>query len=156
MIPAEREPISRIPALAAAGILALSACPAGLRGAETAALPLIDPDQAAAYAGRMVEVEGKILSAQVVRSGGGRHCVLGFGPSIRQGLTVAIYPRVYGKMARRPEVFFRNRIVRVRGTVSLRDGQPRILLSSPGRLKRVAGDGEGTPDTDDSSSETNP
>lgn len=132
--------------LALAAAAALVAAPASLASPADDgddAPPLITIDEAAAYEGRTVEVEGSIRSTRVIRSMSGRQCVLGFGPSVDHGLTLRIYPRVYDKFPRRPEVYFRNRRVRARGKISLSNGEPRIVLTSPGRLKRVAAEDGG-------------
>jgi hypothetical protein len=99
--------------------------------------PTIRPDQAAAFDGREVIVEGRFQSVKTASGFNGRHCVFGFGPSLEEGLVVRVYPRIYKKFPRRPEAYYRGRIVRVRGRIRVREGQPVIVLLSPARLRRA-------------------
>ena len=134
-----------IAAAAAAGVW-LAAPPAS--GAEPESEdPVISWEDAAEYEGQNVVVEGTLRSVRVKRTyTGNRHCVLGFGPTVDAGLVLRIYPNVYEKFGRRPEVYFRGRKVRARGKVSVREGQPYIVLLSPGRLRRVTDEGHASED----------
>jgi endonuclease YncB( thermonuclease family) len=122
--------------LTEAGSLPASPFPPSGRGdaAETAG-EMVPWNQARAHVGREVTVEGKI-----VRTHRGKNILyLNFHPNWKKYLTVVIFGKDLPGFPDNPETFYRNKALRVRGTVTLHKDRPEIVVTSPAAIT-VVGD----------------
>ena len=92
-------------------------------------------DRARSYIGREVTVEGKI-----VRTHRGKNILfLNFHPNWKKYLSVVIYGKDLPGFPDNPEIYYRNKVLRVRGTVTLHKDRPEIVVASPAAIT-VVGD----------------
>ncbi|MGZ8430600.1 MAG: thermonuclease family protein [Candidatus Deferrimicrobiaceae bacterium] len=125
--------------LSAAG--ATDASPAGRRearepaGNARPAGETVPWERARSYIGREVTVEGKI-----VRTYRGKNILfLNFHPNWKKYLSVVIFGKDLPGFPDNPETFYRNKALRVRGTVTLHKDRPEIVVTSPAAIT-VVGD----------------
>jgi len=125
--------------LSAAG--AADASPAGRgearepAGNARPAWEIVPWERARSYIGREVTVEGKI-----VRTHRGKNILfLNFHPNWKKYLSVVIYGKDLPGFPDNPETFYRNKALRVRGTVTLHKDRPEIVVTSPAAIT-VVGD----------------
>ena len=125
--------------LSAAG--AADASPAGLgearepAGNASPAEEIVPWERARSYIGREVTVEGKI-----VRTHRGKNILfLNFHPNWKKYLTVVIFGKDLPGFPDNPETYYRNKALRVRGTVTLHKDRPEIVVTSPAAIT-VVGD----------------
>jgi hypothetical protein len=84
-----------------------------------------------------VTVEGKI-----VRTHRGKNILfLNFHPNWKKYLSVVIYGKDLPGFPDNPETFYRNKTLRVRGTVTLHKDRPEIVVTSPAAITDVGGTG---------------
>jgi len=94
-------------------------------------------ERARSYIGRDVTVEGKI-----VRTHRGKNILfLNFHPNWKKYLSVVIYGKDLPGFPDNPETFYRNKTLRVRGTVTLHKDRPEIVVTSPAAITDVGGTG---------------
>jgi endonuclease YncB( thermonuclease family) len=94
-------------------------------------------EQARSYIGREVTVEGKI-----VRTHRGRNILfLNFHPNWKRYLSVVIFGKDLPGFPDNPETYYRNKVLRVRGTVTLHEDRPEIVVTSPAAIT-IVGDRE--------------
>jgi len=92
-------------------------------------------ERARSYIGREVTVEGKI-----VRTHRGKNILfLNFHPNWKKYLSVVIFGKDLPGFPDNPETFYRNKALRVRGTVTLHKDRPEIVVTSPEAIT-VVGD----------------
>ena len=109
--------------------------PFGRGDAAATAGETVPWDQARAHVGREVTVEGKI-----VRTHRGKNILyLNFHPNWKKYLTVVIFGKDLPGFPDNPETFYRNKALRVRGTVTLHKDRPEIVVTSPAAIT-VVGD----------------
>jgi endonuclease YncB( thermonuclease family) len=123
--------------LSAAG--AADASPAGLgearepAGNASPAEEIVPWERARSYIGREVTVEGKI-----VRTHRGKNILfLNFHPNWKKYLTVVIFGKDLPGFPDNPETYYRNKALRVRGTVTLHKDRPEIVVTSPAAITVV-------------------
>jgi micrococcal nuclease len=94
-------------------------------------------ERARSYVGREVTVEGKI-----VRTHRGENILfLNFHPNWKKYLSVVIFGKDLPGFPDYPEAFYRNKVLRVRGTVTLHKDRPEIVVTSPSAITVVGGAG---------------
>jgi len=92
-------------------------------------------ERARSYIGREVTVEGKI-----VRTHRGKNILfLNFHPNWKKYLSVVIFGKDLPGFPDNPETYYRNKALRVRGTVTLHKDRPEIVVTSPEAIT-VVGD----------------
>lgn len=92
-------------------------------------------ERARSNIGREVTVEGKI-----VRTHRGKNILfLNFHPNWKKYLSVVIFGKDLPGFPDNPETFYRNKALRVRGTVTLHKDRPEIVVTSPEAIT-VVGD----------------
>ena len=92
-------------------------------------------ERARSYIGREVTVEGKI-----VRTHRGKNILfLNFHPNWKKYLSVVIFGKDLPGFPDNPETYYRNKALRVRGTVTLHKDRPEIVVTSPAAIT-VVGD----------------
>jgi endonuclease/exonuclease/phosphatase family metal-dependent hydrolase len=96
-----------------------------------AVLPTIAWRDAATHVGREVYLVGKATRTSKSRTG---HCFLNFDPDFRHTTTIFIYRTDVKKFPDSPDTLFRDKLIKVRGFVTDRNGQPNISVSSPDRI----------------------
>ncbi|MDI6845023.1 MAG: hypothetical protein QME28_02680 [Candidatus Saccharicenans sp.] len=94
---------------------------------------IVDWREARNYVGQQVVVEGVIVRAY----NSGRACFLNFHPDYRQYLSLVIFASDFQKFPSRPEEYYLNKKVRVKGRVVLYQGRPEIILTSPSQITVV-------------------
>ncbi len=84
--------------------------------------------------GRMNEAiatVGKILRANDI----GNLTFLNFDPNFRETLTLVIRKEDYGKFPEPPAVYYRDKMVRAKGTVTQYQGKPQIIIAGPEQIE---------------------
>ncbi|MGB4704778.1 MAG: OB-fold nucleic acid binding domain-containing protein [Candidatus Saccharicenans sp.] len=94
---------------------------------------IVDWREARNYVGQQVVVEGVIVRTY----NSGRACFLNFHPDYRQYLSLVIFASDFQKFPSRPEEYYLNKKVRVKGRVVLYQGRPEIILTSPTQITVV-------------------
>jgi endonuclease YncB( thermonuclease family) len=90
-------------------------------------------ERAGSYVGREVTVEGKI-----VRTHRGENILfLNFHPNWKKYLSIVIFGKDLPGFPDDPETFYRNKVIRVRGTVTLHQDRPEIVVTSPAAITVV-------------------
>ncbi len=93
---------------------------------------IVDWRKAGNYAGQQV-VEGMIVR----KYNSGRACFLNFHPDYRQYLSLVIFASDFQKFPSRPEEYYLNKKVRMKGRVVLYQGRSEIILTSPSQITVV-------------------
>lgn len=102
---------------------------------EPAALPLGPGDVSWQEApGRMNEaiaVVGKIIRTNDI----GNLTFLNFDSNFRETLTLVVRKADYEKFSQPPEIYYRDKMVRAKGTVTQYQGKPQIMISGPEQIE---------------------
>ena len=96
-----------------------------------AALPTILWRDAGAHVGREVYVVGKVIRANRSRTG---HVFLNFDEDYRHTTTIFIYRSDVKKFPESPDALYRDKVIKVRGFITDRNGQPNISVVTPDRI----------------------
>ncbi|MFH1946282.1 MAG: thermonuclease family protein [Acidobacteriota bacterium] len=100
---------------------------------EAEDVPLISWDEADKHYGENCEVQGTVIAARNT----GRVCFLNFHEDWENHFTAVIFARDFDKFPTRPEKYYLNREVRVRGRIRKYRGKPEIICTSSGQITVV-------------------
>lgn len=100
---------------------------------EARGVPLISWEEADKHYGENCEVQGMVVTARNT----GRVCFLNFHKDWENHFTAVIFARDFHKFPARPESFYLNREVRVRGRIQKYRGKPEIICGSPDQITVV-------------------
>jgi len=86
------------------------------------------------YVGKRVTVQGKI-----VRSfNSGKACFLNFHRNFTRYMSLTIFKNAFRKFPFKPEKYYLNKTVRVRGKIRKYEGKPEIIVESPGQIEIIS------------------
>jgi len=85
------------------------------------------------YYGQYVTVEGKIVGTY----NSGKVCFLNFNSNWKEGFTAVIFASDFYKFPPQPEEYYKNKTVRVTGTIKEYKGKPEIILKDPSQIEIV-------------------
>jgi DNA/RNA endonuclease YhcR with UshA esterase domain len=91
----------------------------------------INWDVAANYYGAYVKVKGKIVRTH----NSGKACFLNFHNNFTKYLTVVIFANDFPKFPEKPEKFYLNKTVSVKGKIKEYKGKPEIIIKNPSNIK---------------------
>jgi len=97
---------------------------------DTRVVPLISWEEAGDHYGETCEVQGTIVASRNT----GRVCFLNFHKDRENHFTAVIFARDFDKFPTRPEKYFFNREVRIRGSIRKYRGKPEIVCTSPDQI----------------------
>ena len=90
-------------------------------------------DLAANYIGKQMKVEGQIVRTH----NSGKACFLNFHNNWTRYFSLVIFDNVFHRFPEKPEEFYREKFVRVRGKIKMFSGRPEIVLNSPDQLEII-------------------
>lgn len=90
-------------------------------------------ESAGKYIGKRVTVQGTIVRSY----NSGKVCFLNFHRNFTRYMSLAIFQNAFRKFPFRPERFYLNKTVRVRGKIKMYKGRPEIVLKSPRQIEIV-------------------
>jgi DNA/RNA endonuclease YhcR with UshA esterase domain len=93
--------------------------------------PVIGWQEAAAYAGQTVTVEGHIVDT----FNSGKVVFLNFAEDFRTTFKVAIFPDAWARFPGPPEDFYRDKTVRVTGQIKIYQNAPEIIVDQPDQIE---------------------
>jgi len=85
------------------------------------------------YVGSYITVEGKITDSY----NSGKVCFLNFHKQFKTYISAVIFKPNFYAFPSIPEMYYKGKIVRISGTVSLYKGRPQIILTSKNQIKVV-------------------
>lgn len=94
---------------------------------------VIDWQDADQYVGQKVVVEGEIVHTY----DSGKVTFLNFDEDYRHTLTLVIFPDLYDAFPQKPARYFKDKRVRVQGTVEMYEGAPEIIIKDPRQIQVV-------------------
>ena len=94
---------------------------------------VIDWQDAAQYVGQDVIVEGEIVHTY----DSGKVTFLNFDEDYRHTLTLVIFPDLYDAFPQPPARYFKDKRIRVQGTVDMYKGAPEIIIQDPRQIQVV-------------------
>jgi micrococcal nuclease len=100
---------------------------------ESLDVPLITWEEAGEHYGMDCEVQGTIVAARNT----GRACFLNFHQDWENNFTAVIFAKDFDKFATRPEKYYLNLEVRVRGRIRKYRSKPEIICTSPDQITVV-------------------
>jgi len=90
-------------------------------------------DLAGNYIGKHMMVEGKIARTH----NSGKACFLNFHNNWVRYFSLVIFDNVFHRFPEKPEEFYLEKFVRVRGKIKMFSGRPEIVLNSPDQIKII-------------------
>jgi endonuclease YncB( thermonuclease family) len=90
-------------------------------------------DLAGNYIGKYISVEGKITRTH----NSGKACFLNFHNNWTRYFSLVIFDNVFHRFPEKPEDFYLNKWVRVRGKIKMFSGRPEIVLDSPKQIEII-------------------
>ncbi len=88
---------------------------------------------AAQYYGQTKIVEGRVVASNNT----GKVCFLNFHKNWKKYFTAVIFSSDYDKFPARPEEYYLNRNVRVKGLIKEYNGKPEIILKGPAQIEII-------------------
>jgi endonuclease YncB( thermonuclease family) len=90
-------------------------------------------DLAGNYIGEYMSVEGKIVRTH----NSGKACFLNFHNNWTRYFSLVIFDNVLHRFPEKPEEFYREKVVRVKGKIKTYRGRPEIVLNSPHQIEII-------------------
>jgi endonuclease YncB( thermonuclease family) len=94
---------------------------------------IIPWDLAGNYIGKYISVEGKIARTH----NSGKACFLNFHNNWTRYCSLVIFDNVFHRFPEKPEKFYLNEFVRVKGKIKKFRGRPEIVLNSPKQIEII-------------------
>ena len=95
---------------------------------------IIPWDIAGEYIGKDMFVEGKIVRTH----NSGKACFLNFHNNWTRYFGLVIFDNVFHRFAEKPEKFYLDKFVRVKGRIEIFKGRPEMVLNRPEQIKIIA------------------
>jgi micrococcal nuclease len=95
---------------------------------------IIPWDLAGNYIGQYMFVEGKIVRTH----NSGKACFLNFHNNWTRYFGLVIFDNVFHRFPEKPEGFYLDKFVRVKGKIKMFNGRPEIVLNRPEQIKVIA------------------
>jgi endonuclease YncB( thermonuclease family) len=90
-------------------------------------------DLAGNYIGKYISVEGNIARTH----NSGKACFLNFHNNWTRYFSLVIFDNVFHRFPEKPEEFYLDKLVRVRGKIKMFMGRPEIVLNSPEQIEII-------------------
>jgi len=90
-------------------------------------------DLAGNYIGKHMAVEGKIVRTH----NSGKACFLNFHNNWTRYFSLVIFDNVFHRFPEKPEEFYLDKVVRVKGRIKMFSGRPEIVLNRPNQLEII-------------------
>jgi lysyl-tRNA synthetase class II len=94
---------------------------------------IIPWDLAENYIGKYMSVEGRIVRTH----NSGKACFLNFHNNWARYCSLVIFDNVFHRFPEKPEKFYLNEFVRVKGKIKKFRGRPEIVLDSPKQIEII-------------------
>lgn len=94
---------------------------------QNAGLPVVRWQEAGKHVGKTIIVHGKIVATRNI----GSICFLNFDDPNARRFTAIVRKSNFGRFPKPPEVMYRGKLVRIRGTISEYQGRPQIEVFKP-------------------------
>ncbi|MBU0633859.1 MAG: hypothetical protein KKB82_04190 [Candidatus Omnitrophica bacterium] len=95
--------------------------------------PVIDYKLAPKYYGKFAVVEGVVVGTYKTN----KACFLNFHPDYKRYFTAVIFASSFSKFASSPDVYYKNKKVRVKGTIKEYRGKPEIIINTPSQIEII-------------------
>ena len=104
-----------------------------IKVAENLTTDVISWRDAAQYYGQTKTVEGRVVASNNT----GKVCFLNFHKNWKEYFTVVIFSSDFNRFPARPEDYYLNRNVRVKGLIKEYKGKPEIILKGPAQIEII-------------------
>lgn len=100
---------------------------------QQSASPVIDYKLAHKYYGKFAVVEGTVVKTYKTN----KVCFLNFHPDYKRYFTAVIFASSFSKFPSSPDIYYKNKKVRVKGTVKEYQGKPEIIVNTPSQIEII-------------------